>query len=624
MDPMLRLVFALALAQPARLGAAIQELTTDHTGSVLMFQSNGVFRAQPTSGNLKILRWTRDEGLTVFLERAYERRPLVPGRPGDYETNYFNVGSPQVSGDGRRVVLLEQRVLNRTFGGTVNDWQAGGFEAGSEVVVLAAPYGGRSRPALSSNGGFLAVWKSVYNWSGRLVNAGTWSEVPVSAAYPGAFDQGRQRVADDGTLVGVDADHIVRTAGSVKVRASSERAMTPIIDPGGTVIVYETLFRQGVPRRLVAIDTASGRETVLAADPEPDGAVHAGLGTFLLVPPIQQPFIRVPGPVFGHSISADGTRVLAIARDDGTAVRQWLLLTDTDGDRARRLGFVPDGYKEAVLSGDGRVAYATTGLGRLLRIDLATQAIEEILPRTPWIDRWTGVLSEGSVITLVGGGFSESSIVPDQYPALSALGGVAVALDGQPMPITLVAADRIQFQVPWENERRISNTDRHTIEVRVQSDGPLTVPFVTTELGQGGIGAALAFDEVGFFLEDGSPVTLSTPARYGGLLTVHLTGLDQPRMPTGIPFEDGPFRTIDRLQCFIDAVTRVPLVLEGYRPAPGRVGWHELRLSIPDTRGGSVRAVACSAGGALLAKANLPFALGLDAALTEERGSTGK
>jgi hypothetical protein len=139
---------------------------------------------------------------------------------------------------------------------------------------------------------------------------------------------------------------------------------------------------------------------------------------------------------------------------------------------------------------------------------------------------------------------------------------------------------------------------------------------VTTEfrvpdisLGQGAVGPQLAFDETGFFLEDGSPITLATPARYGGVLTVHLTGLDQPRTATGVPFEDGPFGIVDRLDCFFDdGVPRTPFVLGGYRPAPGRVGWHELRVSIPQSAfAAGVRLFRCSEGNLHAASVWLPF-----------------
>ncbi len=68
-----------------------------------------------------------------------------------------------------------------------------------------------------------------------------------------------------------------------------------------------------------------------------------------------------------------------------------------DGGGRRQLTQIPEGIREALLAGYGRVAYASTDDGRLLRIDVGRGAAEVIIPRTPAISGRFGGEAPGSL-----------------------------------------------------------------------------------------------------------------------------------------------------------------------------------------------------------------------------------
>ena len=127
--------------------------------------------------------------------------------------------------------------------------------------------------------------------------------------------------------------------------------------------------------------------------------------------------------MFGAQVDDGGSTVMALVRETMGSPKQWVLLVASDGSSPRLLANTPEGYREAVLSGNGKVVFAVTEYGRLLRIDAVTNEVREILPRTPWVDYVEGTWKVGAENRIHGGGFSIVSIKPGTYPAPTELGG---------------------------------------------------------------------------------------------------------------------------------------------------------------------------------------------------------
>jgi Tol biopolymer transport system component len=73
----------------------------------------------------------------------------------------------------------------------------------------------------------------------------------------------------------------------------------------------------------------------------------------------------------------DGRTMLYTSTRSGTP-QLWIMQTDGTGDR--QLTQDPAGIASAILSGDGNVAYAVTLDGRLVKIAIASGAVEELVP----------------------------------------------------------------------------------------------------------------------------------------------------------------------------------------------------------------------------------------------------
>lgn len=142
--------------------------------------------------------------------------------------------------------------------------------------------------------------------------------------------------------------------------------------------------------------------------------------------------------------------------DAGTAPQ--LFVQSTDGSNPRLLGNQPEGFTAATLSGNGKVIYAATPLGRLLRIDVVTGETRQLTGPIPLItdvqpcpgfscDLGVGSLAPGSVAWVLGSAFEGDG---DEKPSLM-VNGIAA-------PTFIRADGYLRFQVPWETpvNQRIS------------------------------------------------------------------------------------------------------------------------------------------------------------------------
>src|SRR5450432_541468 len=164
----------------------------------------------------------------------------------------------------------------------------------------------------------------------------------------------------------------------------------------------------------------------------------------------------------GRPVADDGTAVyaddlsLVVVHGSGTrriTPANQALPTDAVIDRAgatidRQLGFAVGGIARAILSGDGSTVYAVTTDGRLEKISVATRAVLELIPRTPYLAPFNpSQLAPGKLVALAGGGLTDFSFTADP-PLPETLNGISVTIQGVKARILGVAPGAITVLVP--------------------------------------------------------------------------------------------------------------------------------------------------------------------------------
>lgn len=441
------------------------------------------------------------------------------------------------------------------------------------------------RTSLSPNGRFL-----VFNRSSIRIDQPITSSVGLNSEFAGASRDSalawtiakRHVIADDAAAVYSAYDFRLAEIGRLQPngqRSTREQllpasvpVMAPMISGNGKVVVYESLYQQGMPRRFFSLDLATGQERVLFTDAEteeygpPDFSGDSTLFSF----------VALPEPMYGASIDYSGRHALVLGREAVDKPRQWLYLAPTDQPEGQGewFGYVEEGYREAVLSGDAQVVFAVTNSGRLLRIDRATSRTEDLLPRTPSVERLAGSGHPGALVRLYGGGFATSTVVPDHFPATTSLAGVEVEFQGKPMIVTRVSPTEIDFQVPWEFQFQPDSLFEYPLVVKVPNESPLQLAPLKLPLSY--YAEALA---PGPLREDGTPVTLARRARSHEVLRMVVSGVPQPPGVTGMPAVE---RNPVGYSCF---TTKGPLETLYVGPLPGSIGLSEIAFRVPDLTG---------------------------------------
>ena len=261
----------------------------------------------------------------------------------------------------------------------------------------------------------------------------------------------------------------------------------------------------------------------------------------------------------------------------------------------RQLTHEAEGIAEVTLSGDGRVAFAVTRLGRLLRIDVASGMMTEIVPRTPSlanplqpsvVTSVFGTISPGSLIPLMGLGLSASTEVATP-PLPRTLADVRVRIAGMDAAIQSVSPDIVWLQVPWElPEQQAASfeflsgdspfeTAPGTVEV--QTLAPRIFTSVDTTNGYN-------LDVVAVHQDWSGLVTPENPAQSGEIITLYFNGLGPvtPAVATGeaSPAEN-PARVTGPFRCqFWDSTPNdSQIYFAGL--APGMVGVYQVSLQVP-------------------------------------------
>ena len=362
----------------------------------------------------RIYRWHAGRGVHVFAERAKEG--------GGTLSNYYDLSSPSITASGDLIAYNGRRdcrvgtfcVVNPQTAGVVQPVAGGALLFQDEGFVF-----------LSRNGRYALL-------AGFLFGDVTWIDLATGQRRqtPRSSFQSHvgNRIADDGSYL-VPSDSrglILYTADAERTLATSPTAWTAAISADGATVVYESQPQAGLPRRVDSIDVASGRETLLLTSDE------------------------VARNAANISISNDGGRILLLASEAADRATQWIFLINADGSRPDWFTYINEGFREAILSGDGRVIFAVSNNNRLFRIDAESGGATELIHRSPFVATLAGAPLAGSTVRLQGGGFTWSECRAESYPLPESLCGIEVEFLGRRMAIERITPSEIRFQIPWD------------------------------------------------------------------------------------------------------------------------------------------------------------------------------
>ncbi len=350
-----------------------------------------------------------------------------------------------------------------------------------------------------------------------------------------------RELADDGAVLLAPAGEkgrlaLWRPAAEVRTVYEGATVAAAVLTADGRRAAFETVA--GEERTLIVLDLATGERIPVA--PLPAG----------------------PDSIGQMAWDGSGTRMLYRMGDS-------LLLWDLASRDSRHLLAHTEGIASSALSGDGRTAWALTNANRLLRIDLARDEVEDILPPLGAPGRVDGEGVPGSAVLIRGNGFDLDHTV----------------LDGQnQFPVAGADADGLWFQTPWENVA--AEYDVRPLLFRRPGnpfESSTTVGFSMTYRPR----FARDIQNVVKAVHDdfSSLVTAERPARPGETIHVYLTGLgplDRP-VPTGVPGPSQPHaRPITPFACYAQTDHPAGLRIPFLAYAEGLIGIYQADLTLPD------------------------------------------
>ena len=252
--------------------------------------------------------------------------------------------------------------------------------------------------------------------------------------------------------------------------------------------------------------------------------------------------------------------------------------------------FEQRGVREVAISGDGEVAFVVTGVGELLRIELAALSRREVIAATPalripvlepFFNRSAHIeppLAPGSTYRLPVANL-ETGIEVAEPPLPEQIRGIRVKVAGTPARIYWLTPWEIGYQVAWETA--LSPMPAPEFEELVLEAGDpnweLVAPIAEVRSpNPRSVSTAIHGDWRGFVSEE-------DPGVPGEFVHVYTTGLGpvQPFVETGqaAPLSQ-PARATPLPECSqIPSGKELPVAFAGL--APGLVGFYVLTVQIP-------------------------------------------
>jgi uncharacterized protein (TIGR03437 family) len=187
------------------------------------------------------------------------------------------------------------------------------------------------------------------------------------------------------------------------------------------------------------------------------------------------------------------------------------------------------------------------------------------------------VVAPGSIVSVFGASLASDLAIGPDTPMVQALAGVTVRAGDRLMPIYFVSPTQVNVQLPddfAQGDSTVTVSCEGLADVQAQFTVVRNAPglFQTTANGQN---FAVAFHE------DGSPVTVDSPARKGELLTAWGTGFG----PAGLPRPMGFAIPASPAYRIVDTVTvagDVSISAENAFAVPGKVGLDAVQFRLGD------------------------------------------
>jgi uncharacterized protein (TIGR03437 family) len=550
----MRTFILLVAALPAC--AQFRDLASTDDGAHLYFVTDLRLRSEAPldlPNTSAVYRWTAagleritepsQHGISLF--RPYQENPRISGA-GDVFV--YTVTRPCYGGSGcisnpttrESVLYLGAQRQGETLGGTTQISR-------------------NSRYALSFGRWSTFLQKTEYR---DLRDFQTGAKVQVEV-WPSSQ---RQALTSDGRVLGTDLNDprklvLWSAAGRRELPIQLPELTGPaILDDRAGWVIYEATEGTQPVVSLRAYRVSGGGDVLLAE--------RAGPATFQA------------------SISNDGGTVLYVAPGDEDQPDQaWLV--GPDGTNRRQLTALEEGVSTAILAGHGTVAFAVTNRGRLVRIDTATGAIEELIAETPSYYPGFTTLIPGSMLPIRGSGLAASTRWAPGFPLPTEIDGVRVLANGAPLPLLSVSPVEIWFQLPFETQL----TDSVHVELENQSafdGGSVTTQVVRRH--------PYFFDSVAHQDFSGL-VTVQAPVSAGEIVHVWGVGLGgvAPDMPTGQLTPVGPlYRLVDPLEC---RIRDQPLEVLFAGLAPALIGIYQVDVRLPGSLPDQVALLQCGTPG---------------------------
>ncbi|MFN7919239.1 MAG: hypothetical protein U0Q16_04030 [Bryobacteraceae bacterium] len=550
-------LFALtSLALTAR--AQILSPATTTEGSVLYFAAALTQRSSGQAPHSKAFSWSLANGTQLVYQPSrtveqvnlpFQFRQLPP----------HSVEGVSAARDGSRLALTLQGTLCSSIYFCSDLYSSQVIERGSSITNLFG------LGQISANGRFVV---SIPFPRGEA-SASFIDLTGETAPYVGRASRfleinKSQALTDDGTVVYSDSGFPILQRNGERGTAigTALLGLLLITNRTGTTLIAQA--EEGVMRGLYILEPVTAKRSLIFAIP------NDSLG--------MQPVLQ-----------DDGKRVLIGVRESPDLPRQWLVLVNTDGSGSQWLGYLPEGYREFTLSGDGRVAYGVTTSNRIIRIETETDQLREIIPASPWMSRLIGPSRPGSENRILGGLLASCTFTPSQFPAPTELGGVRVEYAGRLMPLLKVSPEEIVYQIPWDMSAK---PDSPLVRVLVENpDSPFEGPATMHDFWINPL-----FEEPGARHKDGTPVRFDSPVKPGEEFDAFAIGFQVPGLRTGVPAAEDP-PNLGGLACQIDQLAGVPaqpLDVRYFGQAPGRAGVFKISFKLPSVLGGTTLPIRCT------------------------------
>ena len=532
-------------------------------------------------------------GLSLALARDQDV-PVVADPAQAYPTNAYDFAAADVASNGQvfaaaawRSCLGPQEACNRLAPGITTISSGGTQQDFPGILRLSA--GGTW--AFGSNGQPADPTLPIYDY---LVNVATGELRTFGSANSHGIYQdiyvatsGRP-VADDGTAVYSDGyrvmvlhDTDVRTI--ISATGGGDFLADAVIDAAGRVIVYSVC-----------------RDTTLGGP----NNFYCTAGSLRLADPAGSGSSLLAADGYAPSMSDDGAQVLYLSNRTGKAQ---VRIMSTAGGSDRQLTGDPDGVVRAILSGDGSMAYAVSNGGRLLKIFVATAAVQEVVPRTPFLAQYQEfTLTPGKLVPLTGAGLSDSNFVSAPPLPLS-LGGVQVTIQGRPARILSVNPTTIMVLVPPDVTPGQNSLDLSPIQIQTTSPSPFDglvrnanissyyPQFLTVD-------PTIDHSPVLAAHQDWSALISSdNPAQPGEVIHAYAVGLGPttPSVPYGdaAPIAEPLARLSNPIDCTTYPPGSIPIEFLFQGLAPGMAGVYQVDFRIPAQAADGDLQLQCGLGG---------------------------